>query len=47
MSEFIEAAARHGLSLHSFKEWWDEEAEEIKPPRLVSFMFEKQVQTRV
>jgi ubiquinone/menaquinone biosynthesis C-methylase UbiE len=47
ISEFIEAAAMHGLSLHSFKEWWDEEVEQIKPPRLVSFMFERRVQPRV
>jgi ubiquinone/menaquinone biosynthesis C-methylase UbiE len=43
ISEFIEAAARHGLSLQSFKEWWDEGTEQIKAPRLVSFMFEKRI----
>jgi ubiquinone/menaquinone biosynthesis C-methylase UbiE len=45
ISEFIEEAARHGLSLDSFKEWMDEEAGRMKPPRLVSFMFEKRVQS--
>jgi SAM-dependent methyltransferase len=44
ISEFIETAAKHALSLLSFKEWWDDEAEQIKPPRLVSFMFKKRVQ---
>ncbi len=43
-SEFTEAAARHGLSLQSFKEWWHEEDTQDKLPRLVSFMFEKRVQ---
>jgi ubiquinone/menaquinone biosynthesis C-methylase UbiE len=46
ISEFLESAARHGLSLQNFKEWWDEEAEQTKPPRLVSFMFEKDPQSR-
>jgi len=41
ISEFMESAAKHGLSLRRFKEWWDEEVKQTKPPRLVSFMFEK------
>lgn len=45
ISEFIDAAGRHGLSLHNFKEWWDNEAEQDKLPRVVSFMFEKRVQS--
>jgi malonyl-CoA O-methyltransferase len=44
LSEFTDAAARHGLSLKSFKEWWHEEDTRDKLPRLVSFMFEKRVQ---
>ena len=40
LSDFTNAAAAHGLSLKSFKEWWHEEDRD-KPPRLVSFMFEK------
>jgi len=40
LSDFTEAAAQHGLSLSSFKEWWHE-ADENKLPRLVSFVFEK------
>ena len=45
LSDFTEAAAEHGLSLHSFKEWWHEEDAQDKLPRLVSFMFEKRVQS--
>jgi ubiquinone/menaquinone biosynthesis C-methylase UbiE len=44
LSEFTEAAVRHGLSLRSFREWWHEEDEQDKLPRLVSFMFEKRGQ---
>lgn len=40
LSDFTDAAAQVGLSLQSFKEWWHE-SEQHKPPRLVSFMFEK------
>jgi malonyl-CoA O-methyltransferase len=40
LSDFTDAAARSGLSIHSFREWWHE-ADQNKPPRLVSFMFEK------
>lgn len=41
LSDFTGAAADAGLSLVSMKEWWHEEDRD-KPPRLVSFMFEKQ-----
>lgn len=40
LTDFIESAAASGLSLTGMKEWWHEE-DEGKPPRLVSFMFEK------
>jgi malonyl-CoA O-methyltransferase len=40
LSDFTEAAGQNGLSVHSFREWWHE-ADQNKPPRLVSFMFEK------
>ena len=43
LSEFTDAAARHGLSLQSYKEWWHEEDTQDKSPRLVSFMFEKRI----
>lgn len=41
LSDFTGAAADAGLSLTSVKEWWHEE-DHGKPPRLVSFIFEKQ-----
>jgi ubiquinone/menaquinone biosynthesis C-methylase UbiE len=40
LSDFTEAAAQNGLAFHSFREWWHE-TDQNKPPRLVSFMFEK------
>jgi malonyl-CoA O-methyltransferase len=40
LSDFTEAARKNGLSLKSMKEWWLEE-DLNKPPRLVSFLFEK------
>jgi malonyl-CoA O-methyltransferase len=40
LSDFTNAAMQNGFSLQLMKEWWhDEDAD--KPPRLVSFMFEK------
>jgi malonyl-CoA O-methyltransferase len=40
LSDFTGAAEAHGLVLKSLREWWhDEDAN--KPPRLVSFLFEK------
>jgi ubiquinone/menaquinone biosynthesis C-methylase UbiE len=44
LSDFTEAAAQSGLSVQSFREWWHE-ADQNKPPRLVSFVFEKQAET--
>ena len=40
ISDFMETAEKAGLTIKGFREWWHEEDEE-KPPRLVSFMFEK------
>jgi ubiquinone/menaquinone biosynthesis C-methylase UbiE len=40
LSDFTNAARKHGLSLEHFDEWWHEE-DQNKPPRLVSFMFRK------
>jgi ubiquinone/menaquinone biosynthesis C-methylase UbiE len=40
LSAFTDAAASAGFALVSFKEWWHD-ADQDKPPRLVSFMFEK------
>jgi malonyl-CoA O-methyltransferase len=39
-SDFTRAAFAHGLVLKDFKEWWHEE-DAGKPPRLISFMFER------
>jgi ubiquinone/menaquinone biosynthesis C-methylase UbiE len=46
ISEFMETAARSGLSLCLFKEWWHEEDDRDKSPRLVSLMFEKDLPNR-
>jgi ubiquinone/menaquinone biosynthesis C-methylase UbiE len=40
LSDFLNAAGEAGLSLSSLKEWWHEE-DQGKPPRLVTFIFEK------
>jgi len=40
LTDFTDAALASGLSLVSVKEWWHE-ADRDKPPRLVSFVFEK------
>ena len=40
LTDFTDAANDHGFSLQSMREWWHEE-DRNKPPRLVSFMFEK------
>src|SRR6266849_1850678 len=40
ISDFLDAAASHNLSLVQMKEWWHEE-DRNKPPRLVSFLFKK------
>ena len=43
VSEFIHAAKSSGLSLENFNEYWHEK-DEGRPPRLVSFIFEKRPQ---
>ena len=40
LTDFTDAAIANGLAVISMKEWWHEE-DRHKPPRLVSFMFEK------
>ena len=40
ISDFFAAAAANDLKLVRMKEWWHEE-DQNKPPRLVSFMFER------
>lgn len=40
VSEFINAGESNGLALSGLKEWWHPE-DQNKPPRLVSFMFQK------
>ncbi len=40
ISDFLDAAAHNGFTLKELKEWWHPE-DEGKPPRLVSFNFEK------
>ena len=40
ISDFLSAAAGNGLSLITLNEWWHE-ADEGKPPRLVTFLFQK------
>ncbi len=47
ISDYVHAAEVNGLSLVKLNEYWHEE-DEGKPPRLVSFMFEKtQIQTQI
>ncbi len=40
ISDFLDAARQNGLALKELHEWWHED-DEGKPPRLISFMFEK------
>jgi len=40
ISEFIHAGAANNLALSGMKEWWHQE-DQNKPPRLVTFMFQK------
>ena len=40
ISDFVNAASDHGLTLVELNEWWHEQ-DQNKPPRLVSFTFEK------
>ena len=41
ISHYIAAASRSGLRLSCLNEWWHEE-DAGRPPRLVTFMFDKQ-----
>ncbi len=41
LSDFINAGAANHLALSGMKEWWHQE-DQNQPPRLVSFMFQKQ-----
>ena len=40
ISDFVNAASNNGLRLVKLNEWW-QEADQGKPPRIVSFLFEK------
>ena len=40
ISDFLDTAAANGLALKELREWWHAEDRD-KPPRLVSFLFEK------
>jgi ubiquinone/menaquinone biosynthesis C-methylase UbiE len=40
LSDFTESARKHGLLMRTMNEWWHE-ADQNKPPRLVSFLFER------
>ena len=40
ISDFLDAATNNGFNLKELEEWWHEK-DRNKPPRLVSFMFEK------
>ena len=40
ISDFLDAASKNGFILKELREWWHEK-DAGKPPRLVSFMFEK------
>lgn len=42
ISDFMAAADRHGLSQLSARDWWHE-ADNGKPPRLISFLFQKEL----
>ena len=40
ISDFVNAASRNGFALVKLNEWWHEK-DEGKPPRIISFIFEK------
>lgn len=40
-SDYFEAAAKHGFTCVAFNEWFDEN-DRSNPPRLISFLFQKQ-----
>lgn len=44
ITDFTNAAMANGLILTEMKEWWHEE-DETKPPRLISFLFEKRAKS--
>lgn len=44
VTDFTNAALRNGSVLKELKEWWHEE-DAGKPPRLISFLFEKQAES--
>jgi ubiquinone/menaquinone biosynthesis C-methylase UbiE len=39
VSEFVQTAQKHGLSLQNLTEWWDDEAEQGTPPRILAMRF--------
>ncbi len=41
ISDFVNTASSNGLTLVKLNEWWHEK-DQNKPPRLISFLFEKQ-----
>lgn len=40
ISDFMQAAKQHGLTLRGLSEWWHAD-DDGKPPRLISFLFQK------
>jgi ubiquinone/menaquinone biosynthesis C-methylase UbiE len=42
LSDFVHAASGNGFTLLELNEWWHEKDSPSKPPRLISFLFEKQ-----
>ncbi|WP_088888950.1 class I SAM-dependent methyltransferase [Leptolyngbya ohadii] len=40
ISDFMNAAKRHGFTLEDFQEWWHEN-DQSKPPRLATFLFKR------
>lgn len=43
ISEFTDSALQNGFLLRTLREWWHEEDDRNKFPRLVTFMFEKSI----
>lgn len=41
ISDFVNAASENGLKLVKLNEWWHERDPQDKPPRIISFIFEK------
>ena len=42
ITDFLDAATEHGLSLLKLKEWWHKK-DQNKPPRLITLLFEKRI----